>query len=332
LNQGSVCSVEGAVKSFIKQKILKPIISIFQMLVNKLTYNRITDSGQFSNFNNVSNKYTEILNSFGPSVKPEELSNGYFWEDWILKISNSFKNQVSIKFLNQPEISYTMVFSHNNGFASAAKRINFLKKVFTDDVTRNLLREDFVGGPNIVSFEYLTSANRSHHAFHLARYTELTSKKLWDTSSVLEFGGGYGNMARLLKKMNPELTYTIIDLPELLSLQYVYLGAIFGEEKINCIFNKDQNIASGKINLVPSSLVLNNDVSLMAESFISTWAVTESPKPFQDDVLRKEFFKAKNILIGSLVDSNNHLKNKICKDFSIGQVQFLPKGHEYWVR
>lgn len=319
-------------KSFIKQKILKPIISIIQILINKLTYQRITNSEQVSNFNKITDKYTETLNRFGPSVKPKDLSDGYFWEDWILKISNSFKEQVSIDFLNQPEISYTMVFSHNTGFASAAKRINFIKKIFSDDETRNLLQEDFIGGPNIVSFEYLTSANRSHHAFHLARYSEITSKKFWDTSSVLEFGGGYGNMARLLKKMNPKLTYTIIDLPELLSLQYIYLGAIFGEDNLNCIFSKDQNIVDGKINLIASSLVLNNQISIKAESFISTWAITESPKPFQDDIIRRDFFDANNILIGSLIDKNNHLKNLIHNNFTIGQVQFLPKGHEYWVK
>lgn len=319
-------------KKFIKYKILKPIVAFFQSVINALLYPKISDAELLKNFDRVKSSYSRILNNFGHSVRPNDRADGYYWEDWILKISTSFSQKVSIRFFRQPEISLTMVFTHINGFLAANRRINYIKRIFSDETMINLLKEDQIGGPNIVSFSYLTSANRAHHTFHLARYKEMTGKNFWDTGSVVEFGGGYGNMARLIVKMNPSVTYTVLDLPELLSLQYVYLASIFGEEKLNCVFNKEHKMIEGKINLVPSNLVINNDVIISADSFISTWAVTEAPKHFQDDVFTKNFLGAQNILMGSLQDANNHLKSKIDNNFKIEEVQFLPIGHEYWVK
>src|SRR5690606_30862785 len=194
-----------------------------------------------------------------------EKSDGYYWDDWIKKISMSFKKSVSIDFLNQPEISYTMVFSHTNGFLAAAKRVRDIKKVFSENETKMLLREDYIGGPNIANFEYLASANRSHHAYHLSRYTALTGKKIWEHNSLVEFGGGYGNMARIIKRMNPKITYTIIDLPELLSLQYVYLTALHGEDSVKCVSDVNGKITKGKINLITSNIAFDSSFNLEAE-------------------------------------------------------------------
>ena len=36
-------------------------------------------------------------------------------------------------------------------------------------------------------------------------------------------------MARILRKLNPNFTYVLVDLPELGALQYIYLYSVTGE-------------------------------------------------------------------------------------------------------
>jgi hypothetical protein len=128
--------------------------------------------------------------------------------------------------------------------------------------------------------------------------------------------------------MNPRITYIIVDLPELLSLQYVYLGSLEGTEELNIISSDDDVVEIGKINLVSSEFLLTDKFDLICDTFISTWALTECPDYIQSFVCQKSFFSAKNVFLASRIDSNNHLRNL---DFIKIPVPDLQGDHEYWV-
>jgi hypothetical protein len=181
----------------------------------------------------------------------------------------------------------------------------------------------------------LTSANRAHHASHLAHYKRLTGTDFWDCRSIVEWGGGYGDMARIIRRMNPSVTYTIIDLPELLALQYVYLSSIFGEGAVNVIGRNDSGVTLGKINLIASQSVYDTRRELECDGFLSTWALTESPRRFQMAVLERGFFGASSLLLGVMNNENNYLKERVGFAKTRAQVPIgygVSEGNEYWVK
>jgi hypothetical protein len=161
----------------------------------------------------------------------------------------------------------------------------------------------------------------------------MTNQNFWDTSSIIEFGGGYGNMARIIRKMNPTVTYTLIDLPELLALQYIYLGSLESEKELNIVNIDNPDIVENKINFISSEFLVNENIKLDAESFISTWALTESPESLQKYITKLNFFDAKKLCLASHIDENNFLNNTL--DFNKlkkEKVPFLNSLHEYWMK
>jgi hypothetical protein len=284
-------------------------------------------------FRELSVKYPQVFSLFSRVSTLERGSEGYSWDSWSGKIRSAFQNGVDLGFLANPLIAFTMVLAGKGGGVHATRvRIEACREILGEVTAKSLLLEDYVGLPIISDAKFMTSANRAHHASHLAYYYQLTGKEFWKAKSIVEWGGGYGNMARIIRRMNPTITYIIVDLPELLALQYVYLGSLEGVLNINIIASEDDSIATGKINLIPSELLLAEKFQLECDSFISTWALTECPEYIQRYVNGKQFFSAKQVFIASRVDDNNclpdlagqHIARRLC-------VPNLNGHHEYWV-
>lgn len=134
--------------------------------------------------------------------------------------------------------------------------------------------------PNVAAMYY--------HLFLLDNFTSIKEDDIF-----LEFGGGYGSLASIIyQSLGGRATYVIIDLPEMLTLQYGFLSAEFGQAKIN----KDGTIVSGKINLIP--VYKFADIPVFSPDWlISTFALTESTRACQEDMKKKKYFEAKNVYL-----------------------------------
>jgi len=135
-----------------------------------------------------------------------------------------------------------------------------------------------------------TSGNMIHYAFHLARFEEITGVDLSGSKSVLEFGGGYGGMCRLLRRLGHSGQYTIFDLPELSALQEFYLSLH------NFDLGPDRT-TDGRVRCVAD---LGELAELGGEEsvdlFIATWSISETPLEFRESFL--SWVNARNVLIG----------------------------------
>ena len=293
---------------------------------------KLNDEQVLGKFYQLSTQYDQTFSLFSAIGALERGSNGYSWDSWSGKIRSVFLNGVNLAFLSQPLIRFTMVLGgRGNAVHDAQLRIVSCLEIFGEETTKNLLIEDYIGLPIISDAKFMTSANRAHHASHLAYYYKLMGRNVWDSISIVEWGGGYGNMARIIRRMNPKITYTIVDLPELLSLQYVYLGSIEGIENVNIVASEGDTIASGKINLISSELLLSDRFLLSCDLFISTWAITECPAYIQEFVNEKEYFNAEDVFIASRIDENNRLQSLISqKVMNKLTVPYLNEHHEYW--
>lgn len=294
---------------------------------------RLNNSLDKARFNRLSSQYAEVFSRFNVTNSLDRSSSGYSWDSWSGKIRSAFENGVSIGFLNNRLITFTMVFI-DRGWSSKATqiRISACKDILGNIISEKLLLEDYIGLPTISNSKFMTSANRAHHSSHLAYFYRLSGKHFWSANTIVEFGGGYGNMARIIRRMNPQATYIIIDLPELLSLQYVYLGSLEGENAINIIDSDKLSIIVGKINLISSELLIAVNFQLKCDAFISTWALTECPEYIQQYVFKNSFFSAKNVFIASCIDQNNSLK-ELVGDHILKNIRVpdLNGNHEYWL-
>lgn len=299
---------------------------------------QLKDSGQMKRFWFSSRQYSEVCNLLlNGDDSSQAVSNGYDWTGWAASIRQAFQNGVPLGFLAHPTVSYTMVFARRRGVRISSQLLAVIVPVFGKETATTLLREDYIGLPTLTNFGYMTSANRCHHASHLAHYAQEQKKYFWDCASIVEWGGGYGNMARIIRKMNPSLTYIIIDLPELLALQYVYLSSIEGAGNVQVVQpGSGMSIVPGKLNLLTSRTAASMGNDLKCDGFISTWAITESPVDAQKFVIEKELFGARNILLGSLINDNNHMTGFV-DDMGLSRLPIpvsrgVGPGHEYWFR
>lgn len=252
------------------------------------------------------------------------------WENHNAKLEKVFLPYPPFSFLRDPIIMGTMFVTAGGKWLR--EEVTFLEKRISRDKTKVLLQEDYVGDPLLLNSTYLTSHNSIHHLYHLIRFFDKTYCNLDQIDTIVEWGGGYGNMAKIFKRLKPTpSTYVIIDTPLFSCIQWLYLATVLGEESVNLLQNPGDTIHAEKINLLPICFVDCHKIS--ADLFISTWALSESSKYSQDYVVNHDWFNSKHILL-AYQDGNNQFPvagrlGKIAADIGavIEDIEFLPGNH-----
>lgn len=217
-----------------------------------------------------------------------------FWEKQNQELKKFFIPKAPFNFLSHPIIRNTMFVSESQGWVPI--ELPLLKKIFDNNLVK-LSKEDRVGGPEMLSdTSYLSSANTIHHLYHLAKYEEFSAVKIAEIDSVVEWGGGYGNMAKLYKRLNPMGSYTIIDTDLFCTIQWLYLTTLLPIGSVNIVRKRSDVLVSGKINILPLKYLKSHIPN--GELFVSTWGLSESTITAQDFVLKKRWFGASRLLIG----------------------------------
>ncbi|MEW5809280.1 MAG: hypothetical protein AB1925_07490 [Actinomycetota bacterium] len=166
-----------------------------------------------------------------------------------------------------------------------------------DDV--GLLAEDPVGAPPTVAVpghSVSTSSNTLHQLYHLLRYQDATGRSLREVGTVVEWGGGFGSLARLLLRCHGGApTAVLIDTPVFSALQWLYLSATIGADRVVLHSQSPVDVVDGAVNIVPIGLVA--DMPIAADLFISMWALNESTPAAQQDVVQRKWFGADQLLL-----------------------------------
>ncbi len=125
------------------------------------------------------------------------------------------------RFMRWPPVRTTMV---KRGHWPVTLELRHMRRRADWPRWRRALREMTLGRPRPFPRLPTTSANALHLAYHLCRFEEATGVRPETATFVLEFGGGYGGMCRMLHRLGFRGTYAIFDLPEVTALQRFYLG------------------------------------------------------------------------------------------------------------
>jgi hypothetical protein len=175
------------------------------------------------------------------------------------------------------------------------EQLSFLEKRIPKKHLKRLLMEDLAGDPRLLNATYATSHTSIHHLYHLIRFADNTGCDFEKIEKVVEWGGGYGNLAKIFRRLKSASTYCIIDTPLFSTLQWLYLSTVLGVENVNLLRRPDDVIRTGKVNVVP--LCFADQLQIKADLFLSTWALSESLSAAQDYVISRRWFDADHLLL-----------------------------------
>jgi len=162
---------------------------------------------------------------------------------------------------------------------------------------RRAIEESCVGNPARYRRYSASSTNLIQHAYHIARYEEITGTRIEDIDMVFEFGGGYGSMCRLCHNLGFRGQYIIHDLPAFSLLQMYYLKASgFCVKPPADVFSSGNGIAC-----VSNIEDVIREIATRAEKcnslYLATWSISETSMDFRTSML-EHIKKFKHFLIG----------------------------------
>ncbi len=146
---------------------------------------------------------------------------------------------------------------------------------------KKILKEDTSGFPPRYFLYPNSSGNRIHQTYHLYRFNEFYKKDLKTFDLVFEFGGGYGNMARIFKKINPNCIYIIFDTKPVNLIQWYYLSLI----KIDSSLSIKSKSNIFLINEIHDLKVLLKKYNFKNSLFIANLSLSEVPISFRKKIL-----------------------------------------------
>lgn len=303
-------------------------IRTFMLLIKSSNLNRLLESEkniQRKDFENIKKLFTEKFKNASRESEAEYMLPA--WQDKTISLKRDFLPYPPFYFLRNPIVLKTMFVAAGGKWLK--EQLVFLESKLTETRLKELLKEDLVGGPLLLNSKYLTSHNTIHHLYHLERFVRETGYKFFNGQIVVEWGGGYGNLAKVICRYNAKirLTYIIVDSSLFSCIQWLYLSTVLGQDGVRLISNKKDKIKPGMINIIPLGFL--KYFKIRADLFISTWALSESNQYSQNLVYKADWFGAQGILVGYQRSSNSFphadqvatiLKKKGAK---IEEIQFL---------
>lgn len=145
---------------------------------------------------------------------------------------------------------------------------------------------DFGGIPKECRALHCTS-NTLGQVYYFARIMDTMTKL---PSIIIEMGGGFGALSRIFKEALPDVTIFIIDLPEMLAIQWLYLSRTLKDVPLEVHSAMPSQFCPGSIHLIPAMLL--DQFNIKADLFVSNFALSECPENVQKKVIAKKFFSA----------------------------------------
>ncbi|MFD1150043.1 class I SAM-dependent methyltransferase [Saccharothrix hoggarensis] len=241
-------------------------------------------------FADLARRFAERLATVRPCVDAR-----YVRPDWVRRNAELERDLLPVPppdFLRHPSIAFQMFVNER----LLPHELPYVRSRLADE---RPLAEPPVGDPPTVPLpgsDLRTSSNTVHQLFHLLRYQEATGRRVDDAATIVEWGGGFGALIRVITALHRgEPTCVVFDTPTFSAVQWLYLSAVLGEERVVLHDTAPVRPVPGRVNLVPIGLVGATDVD--ADLFISNWALNESLPRAREDVVDRRWFGAGSLLL-----------------------------------
>ncbi|OIO19908.1 MAG: hypothetical protein AUJ23_01140 [Candidatus Magasanikbacteria bacterium CG1_02_32_51] len=224
----------------------------------------------------------ELIEEFRRKMKvlQHSASAGNSWADFITKMKLYSKYFDPRNFLHWEVIKLTMTM--------ADCPPNALEEMASSSYWEKSFKQAVIDHPlgNHPAHPILSNSSGTSlvHAWHLYNLKKETGINFEELDLIVEFGGGYGNMLKLIRNLGFKGNYVIYDLSAFSLLQNFYLQNIGFKTTFNKFSDNetDQNILID--NLDDFENILKN-ITRKQNLFIATWSISETPLE-----LRKIFF------------------------------------------
>jgi len=282
---------------------------------------------------NKENLILDIFNKSSFMINQKKSNRKKTHQIFSRQVFDLIRTKELLNFLQKSFIQQ-MFFIHNRFYLLGY--LLKLKKTIKGSFWKKLLLEDKVGNPVRYFLYPKSSGNKIFQTFHLKKFDDFSNINLKKFSDVIEFGGGYGNMASTFKRINPKVNYTIFDTYEVNLLQYYYLKRLNYQVFLN---NNKQKEAIYLINsLKELKLKLSTLKNKSNKLFIANWSISETPLEFRKKIsflfenfdyqlisFQSEFEKIDNYEYFLKIQINNNKKNRNSKLISVESM----KNHFY---
>lgn len=170
------------------------------------------------------------------------------WQKMLEQIKKEFKNNPN-GFLQEKTIART---THPKNEKLAKKYYDLLKN--TNTFAKYKWKEPPFANPAIaVDNMSLSTIQSLYHIDNISAFVDIL-----DCDHIVEIGGGYGNLCSLVKNAGYTKEWTIIDFPEMHTIQRKYIEAVSSTDKVNFIQLKELS-------------------GIKADLFIATFSMNEMP-------------------------------------------------------
>lgn len=204
--------------------------------------------------------------------------------EWLrnrIEIRSKLLNEEPFNFLEWEVIKFTMFTQYPAKYLKDELRELKREHDYKDYWKPALIEQD-LGAPIRYPYFLESSGQLIHHAYHLLKLKQFLTVKPDEITNIFEFGGGYGNLAKLCFNLGFKGAYKIYDLPEFSALQRFYINCLNFKEPIN------QKNGQRSFSVLSDTAYLKEIEELFSRSngnlFIATWSFSESPLE-----LRKKF-------------------------------------------
>jgi MoaA/NifB/PqqE/SkfB family radical SAM enzyme/predicted O-methyltransferase YrrM/tetratricopeptide (TPR) repeat protein len=199
------------------------------------------------------------------------------WIDYRIKLRKAILEKDISNFMNWDVIK-SIIF-----MGPSPKEFEFLKNIPSWGKFGKALGESLVGGPQPFPDYPLSSGNTIHQAYNLAQLIEIGNCPVADLPQIVEFGGGFGTMCKLVHQLGFKGRYIIFDLPEFSAMQEYYLNAVGLQTgiKIDQITDSKQCVV-----LLSDIKQVEQQLKIPAErsAFMAVWSISETPTDFRDRI------------------------------------------------
>jgi hypothetical protein len=143
------------------------------------------------------------------------------WSSYCAKLRHAVLNEDPSSFLRWRFVQQAMCLTNYPFLRQDLAQLKALPE--WESRWRSALHGPRVGNPIPFLLDPGMNGNTIHHAAHIARWEAWAGRRVSDLDVVLEFGGGYGSMARLFRAVGFRGRYVLYDLPQFTALQRFYL-------------------------------------------------------------------------------------------------------------
>lgn len=243
-------------------------------------------------------------------LKPMKMTDSEANNEWI-KIANRVMQLICVKdpnlFLRWQPIRDTMNAT-NSKFV--IQELNYLTKHrLWKSIFKTMVQETWVGGQIPFILYPISSGNTIHLTYVISNFWDKTNKNFYDLDYIFEYGGGYGNLCRLIHKAGFNGKYVIFDMPVFSKLQKFYLKSsglpVYNQTEI--LGKRKGIICVNSIDILKIILSETMQPKLNKNLFIATWSLSESPISYRDAI--KQFLPSFGFFLIGYQDKFGEMDN-----------------------